>query len=130
MKRARFITTDHIAIKTIRVMAMWSTVQSPVDVRPVIQTDHVAMVIPAHAGFITTAGASGACMIKLLIKLQPLPVVAIFLMMKISSSKILYDETGVAYCDGHRIGRVAVAVVLDAGGVVILPGSVPVAGAR
>lgn len=34
-----------------------------------------------------------------------------------------------AYCDGRRIGRVAIVVVLDAGGVVILPGSVPVAGA-
>ena len=35
-------------------MVAWSTVQSPVGVRPVIQTDHVAGVIPAHAGFITT----------------------------------------------------------------------------
>ena len=38
-------TREHNAIRRIVAQAMWSTVRVPVDVRPVIQTDHVAVVI-------------------------------------------------------------------------------------
>ena len=39
-------TREHNAIGRMIAQAMWSTVRVPVDVRPVIQTDHVAVVIP------------------------------------------------------------------------------------
>ena len=38
-------TREHNAIRRRIAQAMWSTVRVPVDVRPVIQTDHVAVVI-------------------------------------------------------------------------------------
>lgn len=38
-------TREHNVIRRMIAQAMWSTVRVPVDVRPVIQTDHVAVVI-------------------------------------------------------------------------------------